>query len=230
MSGRPSLLTAEMQAKTCEYLRIGVTIENICDAVNISTRSYQYWRAIGEAIDAGERHPLMPKDAAQRDACLQFFRATTRAHAEAHVAAVVALRTGMTAAETRKQTVKTFSETRLRAGTGGEQVPYTYTRTERVEETTNHPPDWRAGIEYLRRRDAANWSDTQRVTITEGAMNDEEAKRILGGAARIFGGSVEPDELQDAAVEAVRTRPASGNDRRGTGAGGKGNSKRGTRS
>lgn len=163
--GRPTSLTKPIQEEICKYLRLGVTVENICNYVGIADRTYYLWLAIGRACDSGEEHQNKPKTAKAQEPYLQFFQAVTRAQAEAHVNAVIALRGGMTAAITEEEWTETFSETRIRKGKDGESVPYTYARTKKTVKVIHHPPDPRIALEFLKRRDPRNWSD--RITLDD---------------------------------------------------------------
>ena len=101
----------------------------------------------------------------------EFYEVITRAKEQAHIAAVSSIRLALAPAETVTDITETITETRLRTvkhdnGTV-EQVPYTHTRTVNKQSVTTAPPDWRAGIEYLKRRDAAHWSDNITVPIED---------------------------------------------------------------
>ncbi|MCK6580347.1 MAG: hypothetical protein L6Q98_19815 [Anaerolineae bacterium] len=54
--------------------------------------------------------------------------------------------------------------------------------------------------------------DVVRVAGTVGRMSDDDARRILAGAASLFGSAGESDLLQDAAVEGLPPRDAPGAD------------------
>jgi hypothetical protein len=78
--------------------------------------------------------------------------------------AIEALKAALTASHAKQVTVDEFSETRLNSK--GE--PYTYTRKKTRQQVNEVPADWRAAVEYLKRRDRSHWSeriDTTSVTI-----------------------------------------------------------------
>ena len=48
VSGRPTSLTPDVQKRLCAALSIGLTVEQSCQAVGISPRSYHSWKLKGE--------------------------------------------------------------------------------------------------------------------------------------------------------------------------------------
>lgn len=93
----------------------------------------------------------------------------TRAKATALTKAVSAFASGLE--RTKAITVKTteFKETRLRRVVDEKgnliDVPYTYSKVTENKEIMESPPDWRAGEAWLKRRDAANWSDKLMIEV-----------------------------------------------------------------
>jgi hypothetical protein len=153
------LLNDEMQQRICDLLKIGVPIADVCGQVGITDRSYYSWCARGET----EKNRLAQNSNArprQRETkYVQFLQATTRARAEARVTAVETLRGGMEPQVTKTRTIDVFSETRLNKK--GE--PYEYIKKTQREVTTTAPGDWRAAVEYLKRRDSDRWSDKVKI-------------------------------------------------------------------
>lgn len=145
MAGRKSKLTPALQQEIVDNLTLGVTVQKTCALVGITEETfYQYVKRFPE-----------------------FSEATTRARASADRAAVVAIRTALATTKTNIHETTTFEETRLRwvnqpDGTR-EQQPYTYRKTTSTVKVVDNPPDWRAGVEYLKRRDRDNWSDKTMV-------------------------------------------------------------------
>ena len=96
-------------------------------------------------------------------------------------------------------TTKTTTETRLRKviNTDGaiEEKPYQWTKTETTEAIIHHPPDWRAGIEYLKRRDSANWSD--KITVTIEDMRQQAILDIQAGKLTYESLAAEDESLAD---------------------------------
>jgi hypothetical protein len=160
--GRRSKLNDDIQVQLVKLISIGVTIETACANVGITDRTFYNWYRKGEAATRGKY--------------FQFFQVITRARSQAHIAAVGAVATGLQKSQTTTETTETTTETRLRtvkhyneAGklSAAEDMPYEYTKTVRKRSLTVAPPDWRAGIEFLKRRDSDNWSDKVTITIED---------------------------------------------------------------
>lgn len=150
MARKPKL-TPQLQNEITALLSIGATVEDTCGRVGISETAYYNWLNRG----ASGNETLY----------LEFVEAITRAQSAARVNAVAAIRTAVLGAEQTSDDTETVTETRLRKGDKGEQVPYEYTKTIRRKTLTKYPPDWRAAIEYLKRRDNKNWSDRVQVDL-----------------------------------------------------------------
>lgn len=151
---RPTKLNPELQQKIVERLQAGSTIKATCDSVGIAESSYYLWIAIGEAHSKGETHANMPRTIAERDAYSEFSEAVTRAQADGLIQAAVRFRQGMNPYDTESVTTETLEETRL----DKEGKPYTYRKTVTKKTVAHMPGDWRAAMEYLARRDPANWA------------------------------------------------------------------------
>ena len=68
MSGRPHMLTPELQAVIVAELEQGAPISMACDAAMISEGTYHRWRQEGQALGSGPLH--------------EFWEATTRARSK----------------------------------------------------------------------------------------------------------------------------------------------------
>ena len=145
MAGRKSKLTPELTVAILEHLRKGVPDIHACAAVGITAKTFYEWLKDGEAATTGKK----------RD----FRDSVTRARAEAINTAVDCLHSGMVSSQTKSVAKDTVTETRLNKK--GE--PYKYTKTTIKEHVTEAPGDWRAGVEYLKRRDNAHWGDQTKV-------------------------------------------------------------------
>lgn len=155
---RPSKLTTEVEEQIISNLLLGCTIEVSCALAGIDDATFYRWQN------------------SKRDFCDK----VKRAQAQAHQAAVSAVRVNLRSTQSVVVETETFTETRLRKTKDGD-VPYEYSKTTVTRREINNPPDWRAGIEYLKRRDSKNWSDKTTVRIEdvrEQAIADIRAGKI----------------------------------------------------
>lgn len=137
--GRRTKYTPELAAEIVKLLSGGCIIADICSKVGINQDTY---------FEYLKRYP-------------EFSESVERAKADANVGAVLSLRKAMMPHDIGSHTTKTISETRLRKIRGEHGIneePYTYTKTERSE-TVSSEFDWRAALEFLKRRDPDNWSE-----------------------------------------------------------------------
>lgn len=183
---RNTLLTPELHKAIVDSLTLGCPVIDACQHVGIAERTYYEWRTRGQAeserLDSPNARPR--KD---EQPYLQFLQDTTRAQAEARRAAVASVRQayGLRGITTENVTTKTVSETKLRKkklpdGSIVEE-PYTWTRTETTKTIAQYPSDWRAAMEFLKRRDKENWSDKLVVSIEDlrnKAIEDIRAGRL----------------------------------------------------
>jgi hypothetical protein len=163
---RPQLLK-----DTCDLLEKGITIPDMAARLGYGASTFHNWRARGmteidRRIEQGDADKLSGKEQRRRDKeqlYVDFLEATMRAEADARIAAVEVLRAGMQPSKIESATIETFSETRLNKK--GE--PYVYTRTTKKTSMTQQPGDWRAALEYLKRRDVAQWSERHQIKVDD---------------------------------------------------------------
>lgn len=152
--GRHTKYTAAMVAKIVKLLRGGCVVADICAQVGINQDTYYDW--LKKHADFSEK--------------------VDRAKGEANTNAALSLRKAMMPHDVTSRTTKTVSETRLRKarvniGTKDkpkiaiEEQPYTYTKTEESA-TLSNEFDWRAALEFLKRRDPDNWGDTLVIKLS----------------------------------------------------------------
>lgn len=164
---RKSKRNDKLESKIAEYLSGGSTIKDACAAVGIGEATYYEWV---------NKFP-------------EFSEIATRAQAVARQRAIEAIRLALNVTEQKTETTELIKETRLRTvkrtlengSVVVEQVPYTHERMIAKTSTTKIPPDWRAGVEYLKRRDKEHWSDKTTVEVEDWrskAIEDIKAGRI----------------------------------------------------
>jgi peptidoglycan hydrolase-like protein with peptidoglycan-binding domain len=163
---RKTKLNPELHKHIIGLITAGVTDKAMCEAVGISHESYYNWMERGqkeiERLNRSRADSVEPKETEK--VFVDFFEGVTRARGNAIANAVLALRQGMMPNEAREESVETFSETRI----DKDGKPYTYTKTTQKTKVIKNPSDWRAAVEYLKRRDRDNWSERQELTGANG--------------------------------------------------------------
>lgn len=192
MTGRKSKLNPTIQQDIVNLLTIGATIEDACARVGISPPTFYNWVNAGQSAESG--------------AHFEFFNAVTHAQSSARVKAVAAIRNAIVGAEQNDDTTETVTEIRLRKSKEGEQVPYEYTKTVRRKTVVNYPPDWRAAIEYLKRRDNKNWSDRVQVDLN---IDITIIQRTL---AALEGAGIDATDFFNKAIQKAEAKRAENND------------------
>lgn len=144
-AGRKTKYTPEMVEDIVKLSKSGCTINDICSKINIGVATYFEWI---------NKYP-------------EFAEQVVCARAEANIGATLSLRKAMMPHDVTSRTVKTLKETRLRKVRGKDGVseqPYEYTKVEQSE-TVSNEFDWRAALEYLKRRDPEHWGDKLIIVI-----------------------------------------------------------------
>lgn len=160
MAGRNRKLDKQMIEKLSKVIRTGVTIEDACAHVGIAVSTFYHWHKTGrKAQDVLSKSADAPiRDYARL--CLEFLESVTRAEADARVHAVAVVRGAMSDQIQITETTETITETRINPKTGEK---YDYIKTVTKHTKTTMPPEWRAAVEFLKRRDPENWSDRLRI-------------------------------------------------------------------
>lgn len=148
---RRSKLTPETIRTLEQLLSDGNTDKDACAAAGITTTTFYNWLKQGEQATWGKFS--------------DFSDTVTRARATARQRAVAALKSAMVGG----QTVETYSELITETRHRKDGTPYTVELKKTTKREINHQPDFRAAVEYLKRRDAEHWSEKinheQHVTI-----------------------------------------------------------------
>lgn len=144
MAGRNTLLTKALQKKIVKTLKAGATKADTCAYVGIGEATFYEWLERGEAGEA----PFA-----------EFAEAVTQALSDAKVVAIDSIRSAMTPYKQSSTTTETYTETKHdRQG-----QPYEYKRKTERKTVTLLAGDWRAAVEYLKRRFPQEWSE--KVTL-----------------------------------------------------------------
>ena len=182
---RPTKLTPELTGQIENLLGIGCTVEVTCSAVGIGQSTFYQWKQqsarLRELAEAGENARAVI--AGEDLPLLEFAEALTRAQARAHVVATMAVHSALVEHRYTESVPYMYSETRLRKGRDGEEIHYVYQeiRLRTVEHLI--PPDWRAGVEFLKRRDPAAWNPPQKVEIS---FEEQAIKYIRAGEVEFW--------------------------------------------
>jgi hypothetical protein len=169
---RPTKLTAQLQRQVVRELKTGVTVADTCAKVGIAQSTFYEWMKRGEA----DEEPFM-----------EFAEAVSRALVDAKATAIKTLRSAMVPYTNKSRTVETFTEVRVKRN--GET--YEYKRVMERETVTTMAGDWRAAIEYLKRRYRDEWSEKSVVEyqdwrteaialIRQGEISQEAALEAFG--------------------------------------------------
>lgn len=156
MAGRKTKLDKTVQNKIVKVLKTGATVADACRYAGITTTTYYNWIERGET---GEPE------------FLEFLDASTRAQVDAKVVAIDTLRNAMSPTISRTRKIHTVTE--LKENIYGK--PYEYKKVDEYETIIDMPGDWRASVEYLKRRAPEEWSEKH---ILELGLTPELLKRL----------------------------------------------------
>ncbi len=159
--GRISKFNPALTAQIIKHLESGLTDKDTCALVGIGVSTFYEW--VQDGRDGGSAEKL------------EFAEAVTRARGRALAAATTNLVKGMLPSHTTTTTTEQFTETRL----DSRGRPYEYRRVTQRDATTTNPGDWRAAVEYLKRRDPAQWADRLVLSLEPDVI---DALHVLGVA------------------------------------------------
>jgi hypothetical protein len=142
MAGRKSKYTPETVDKIKSTLAAGATIKDTCAYAGITEKTFFEWMSSPSKSE--------------------FRELVSYAQGQARVAATLAIKSAIKGVEQVANTNDTYTETRVNKVTG---ELYEFRKTKQSRTVTQLAPDWRAAIEYLKRRDPEHWSDRVDINI-----------------------------------------------------------------
>lgn len=153
---RPTKLNKALQNQLVKLVKMGVTVADACAHVGISEAIFYIWMSNGSAGDVGY---------------VEFFEDINRARNAAKVTAIRTLHAALSPTVGKSVIVDTFTETKV--DTFGHETKHTTVKEHEV--TTTYPADWKAAVEYLKRRFPGEWSEKR---ILELGLSDDLLKRL----------------------------------------------------
>ena len=185
MAGRKTKYTPELVKKITDALSIGATHEDAFTNAGISRQTFYRW--IETKSD--------------------FCDSVNRAQTNAHLAAVGAIRYAIQGHPEESTTTETYIETRI----DKEGKPYDHRRSVTKHTVAHVAPDWRAAIDYLKRRDPASWSDKLNITLEYNLSPDQinRIARILADAGEASPGDT-LEKLAQAYAQSATADTGSG--------------------
>lgn len=145
MAGRKTKLTPALQKQLVKLLKTGVTVRDACAHLDISEKSYYEWLQRGEADETPFR---------------EFREAVIAAHNDAKITAIGTLRGAMSPYRQTTKSTEKYTETRVNKITG---ELYDYVEKREKKTVTLFAGDWRAAVEYLKRRHPDEWTEHVQV-------------------------------------------------------------------
>lgn len=163
--GRQTKLDRKVQTQICGLLSQCVTVTDTCGVVGINKSTYYGWLARAEAEARRlETEPEGTEPHPDEAPFLEFLDAVIRAEAKAKEVAAKTIHNAMLPYATTEVKTETFTETRLTSY----GAPYEYKKQTESETVRSYPGDWRAAVEYLKRRDSDQWTERQEITGKDG--------------------------------------------------------------
>lgn len=156
-SGRPRLLSEEVEARLVNASRTGIAVELAAEMAGISRTSFLRWMALGRAEVEAREDGEDPDPEAEQYAALYEKVRTARAHAAAR--AMANIRRVADGGIVTKVTTRQF-----RDSVTGEIV------TETVEDRT--APDWRADAWYLERQHREHYGKDATLAVEITGLGD----------------------------------------------------------
>jgi len=135
--------TEKLADEICQLLSTGALIEDVSLKLGFSRNTFTNWC---------NKYP-------------DFGAKVNKAMADAKIGANVVIRRAMAPYDETTVTTKTRTETKLKRNKDGSQEPYNWVSTTQLNTVTHHQGDWRAALEFLKRRDPEHWADRLIVVV-----------------------------------------------------------------
>src|SRR3990167_9088242 len=168
---RPTKLNKTVQNNIVKLLKSGVSIADACSHTGIAESTFYEWQQRGNNGDADYT---------------EFSEKVSRARNNAKVVAIDTIHSAALPTTTRTRKIHRVTETR-------ENIygkPYEYTLVDENEYVTEAPGDWRAAVEYLKRRFPDEWSEKRilELGITPDLLKrlEDVAKQVDVPASQLF--------------------------------------------
>lgn len=184
--GRTTKLTKEVQERICTALRAGNTRLTAAQWGGISEATFYNWLDKGRNPETTTRGKIK----AAFQPFLEFLEAVTRAETEAQVRNVAVLQKAASGHQHEKTTTKTVKKV---VGTTDDGKPIMATETTTTSSRWTEY-DWRAALEWLKRRDPKQWGDRLKI--------EEEVEFELTNILDALKHSLPPEQYEKA-LEAI---------------------------
>lgn len=167
--GRKPVITDEVQARLCDLLRLAMPRVAACDAVGISTRTFDRWSSEGEeaqrlVLAMAEEGLAAPKLTPMQERQRLFWLALQEANGGGQLAYLTIVANAATGGLTHTDIVRVVEHVETPQPDGTTKVEAKVVEEKRRTRTLL--PDPRMALEILKRRWPADWSPPERREVS----------------------------------------------------------------